>query len=182
MNFMDMRRAQSLQGHYQTSSCPICLEDFQIRPDGSRIGSDGRPVKLLRCGHVMDEMCLANWVNSGHGAHYDKCPICREGLTSSRRLPLAPSPRPHEGLNSSLSNAPTAQQPTAPEVTRDDTRALSIRVINREHSSDSGSIRGEYLSFADRPQDGNDTFTVLPCTLAVSPVDRNEPNDTRISN
>lgn len=30
-------------------------------------GNDGRPLKMLRCGHVFDESCWKTWVNSGYG-------------------------------------------------------------------------------------------------------------------
>ena len=141
LNDLDRARAQALQGQYQTTSCPICLEPFantsssqqpqycipipsnhsddqdgsaiqapgqnseqesnnedeptdsletallqedndtnpfpsvQVRP--VMIGSDGRPVQLLRCGHVFDATCWEEWVASGQGQVH-KCPICQQ--------------------------------------------------------------------------------------------------------
>ena len=83
--------AKKLQQEYNTSSCPICLESFQIESeDGLKrvdsfgipiLGTDGLPLKLLRCGHIMDMTCWLNWVKTGHGASL-KCPVCREDLGS----------------------------------------------------------------------------------------------------
>jgi hypothetical protein len=82
--------AKKLQQEYKTSSCPICLDSFEIieSEDGLKrvdsfgipiVGNDGLPLKLLRCGHIMDTTCWLNWVKSGHGASL-KCPVCREDL------------------------------------------------------------------------------------------------------
>jgi uncharacterized membrane protein YgcG len=89
---LDRDRAQSKQGKYQATSCPICLEDFcqtvstpvgtitETKPlvsycdnDMARLsssttapsilGSDGLPVQLLACGHVFDHGCWNQWVN-----------------------------------------------------------------------------------------------------------------------
>eukprot|EP00980_Cylindrotheca_fusiformis_P013999 scaffold3653_cov124-Cylindrotheca_fusiformis.AAC.2 len=72
---IDRAQAEALQGQYQATSCPVCLEDFV----SDRIGSDNQPIKLLRCGHVFDETCWAEWVNSGHG-DVSKCPICKKDV------------------------------------------------------------------------------------------------------
>lgn len=80
---IDRARAQALQGQYKVESCPICFEPFQRGDnDGDEndsnptVGSDGRSIKLLRCGHVFDETCWEEWVASGQG-QVDKCPICK---------------------------------------------------------------------------------------------------------
>ncbi|OEU17984.1 hypothetical protein FRACYDRAFT_238415 [Fragilariopsis cylindrus CCMP1102] len=59
--------------HAETTNCPICLEDFQ----SCCIGSDSKPIKILRCGHVFDESCFLEWITYGHGGDITKCPICR---------------------------------------------------------------------------------------------------------
>jgi uncharacterized membrane protein YgcG len=69
---LDRAHAEALQGNYQSTSCPICLENFASTTEGS----DGQPIKLLRCGHVFDESCWAEWVSSGRG-DVTKCPVCR---------------------------------------------------------------------------------------------------------
>lgn len=84
---IDRARAEALQGRFQATSCPICLEAFPTSADGDEnsgdnsptrtIGSDGEPLKLLRCGHCFDESCWAEWVNKGRG-QIDKCPICQQ--------------------------------------------------------------------------------------------------------
>lgn len=72
---IDRAHAEALQGQYEASSCPICLESFK----SSTIGSDDQPIKLLRCGHVFDESCWAEWVSSGQG-NVNKCPICKKDI------------------------------------------------------------------------------------------------------
>jgi hypothetical protein len=94
---LDRARAEAFQGKYQVTSCPICLESFPISPtdesesssrsiassgrvklDG-RLGSDGKPIKLLRCGHCFDSTCFTEWTRTGQG-QVDKCPICKAPL------------------------------------------------------------------------------------------------------
>jgi hypothetical protein len=72
---LDRAQAEALQGRYQATSCPICLENFE----SSTVGSDDQPIKLLRCGHVFDESCWSEWVNSGQG-NVSKCPICQKDV------------------------------------------------------------------------------------------------------
>ncbi|CAB9526200.1 Zinc finger, C3HC4 type (RING finger) [Seminavis robusta] len=79
---IDRARAEAMQGRYHATSCPICLEDFQApAQEGGLVteGSDGQPIKLLRCGHCMDETCWAEWINSGRGT-ITKCPICQQDI------------------------------------------------------------------------------------------------------
>ena len=90
----DKERARLLQSHFHTAHCPICLESFEgadlsndaeagmKRVDSFGIpanGNDGRPLKMLRCGHVFDETCWKQWVNSGHGNPFN-CPVCRQDV------------------------------------------------------------------------------------------------------
>lgn len=79
---LDRDRAQALQGRYECTSCPICLENFETTPEGGgpvNKGSDGLPLKLLRCGHVFDETCWSEWVSSGTG-NVRRCPICQQDV------------------------------------------------------------------------------------------------------
>lgn len=105
---IDRSQAEALQGQYQATSCPVCLEDFV----SDRVGSDDLPIKLLRCGHVFDETCWAEWVNSGQG-NVSKCPICKKDVGSTEV---------------SVTNADQAR-PVGGHVhedTRDDNRAVQL--------------------------------------------------------
>lgn len=80
---LDRARAELLQGSYQeTTSCPICLEDFASK----QCGSDGHPIQLLRCGHVFDKTCYEKWISSGNG-DITKCPVCRADVRIGRDDP-----------------------------------------------------------------------------------------------
>jgi uncharacterized membrane protein YgcG len=48
-----------------------------INTEQPKLGSDGKPITLLRCGHVFDQTCWLDWVHSGRG-QIDKCPICKQ--------------------------------------------------------------------------------------------------------
>jgi uncharacterized membrane protein YgcG len=79
---LDRTRAEALQGQYECTSCPICLDEFpaELTAGGPpKNGSDGQPLKLLRCGHVFDETCWTDWVNSGQG-NVRRCPICQQDV------------------------------------------------------------------------------------------------------
>jgi len=108
----EREEARKLQKEYQTYSCPICLENFDVadiakledegnegagvgengsggmrRVDSYGIplsGTDGQPLKMLRCGHVFDLSCWTAWVHSGHG-NPNVCPICRMDVGGGRR-------------------------------------------------------------------------------------------------
>lgn len=106
LNEIDRSRAEALQGRFQSLSCPICLEEFTSSQDISTVdsgnelitekdsenrgkrfrtsslqGSDGHPLKLLRCGHVFCDSCFSDWVTSGHHKKVDKCPICQQNVS-----------------------------------------------------------------------------------------------------
>jgi uncharacterized membrane protein YgcG len=102
---IDRAQAEALQGQYEATSCPICLESFK----SSTVGSDDQPIKLLRCGHVFDESCWSEWVSSGRG-NVTKCPICKIDIGG-----------PLEGSSSQSENgaSPTSLQ----EAPNDDVRA-----------------------------------------------------------
>ena len=83
---LDRHRAEALQGRYQCTSCPICLNDFESEngddnssSEAPMIGSDGLPLRLLRCGHVFDETCWTEWIETGQG-NCQKCPICNQDV------------------------------------------------------------------------------------------------------
>ena len=93
---LDRDRAEALQGRYQCTSCPICLENFENAPgEVPTKGSDGLPLKLLRCGHVFDETCWSEWVSSGTG-NILRCPICQQDVGSSSSNESNPHRQPQE--------------------------------------------------------------------------------------
>jgi len=88
---LDRENALALQGRYTCTSCPICFEDFRLPENSSEsepmlqqriIGSDGLPIRLLRCGHVFDETCYQTWISSGQG-DVTVCPICKQDVAAS---------------------------------------------------------------------------------------------------
>jgi len=111
LNQLDRDNALALQGKYKSTSCPICFEPFQrtsnngdattctdenstdeqtvpLTDDDNNtsstsdlIGSDGLPLRLLRCGHVFDETCYQTWVSTGQG-DVRVCPICKEDISA----------------------------------------------------------------------------------------------------
>lgn len=90
---LDRARAGVLQGSYQqTTSCPICFEKFLSTVHGS----DGRPLQLLRCGHVFDKTCFEKWISLGYG-DVTKCPVCRVDIGPSCDGPTT-TPMPNNSL------------------------------------------------------------------------------------
>jgi hypothetical protein len=99
---------------FVNDQCPICLEPFDLTPekefiaecditsiDSSQkrknqklkrvdsfgipiIGSDDKPIKLLRCGHIFDSTCWQMWVDSGTGNPW-VCPVCRQDVGRPKR-------------------------------------------------------------------------------------------------
>lgn len=108
----EKEEARLLQKEYDCMSCPICLENFSkgkktitipmfnFKVNGNDdvpfTGSDGLPLKLLRCGHVFDESCWKSWVNSGQGNPL-KCPICRQDVGGKCRDSGSDSNNIHNG-------------------------------------------------------------------------------------
>jgi len=110
---IDRSSALALMGKYQCTSCPICLEDFQMNvdidcaDDGQQhkergallptakeqyIGSDGKPIQVLKCGHAFDASCWEAWIsNTSRNIH--QCPICKEdiGISPSVSAPIQSS-------------------------------------------------------------------------------------------
>jgi len=93
LNEIERAQALAMQGKYRAASCPICLEDFQEPGEDGVFtkGSDGQPIKLLRCGHVMDEGCWASWISSGRG-NITKCPLCNQDVGSTTSTTSAAVP------------------------------------------------------------------------------------------
>jgi hypothetical protein len=143
---VDKEKARQLQQNYHTMSCPICLENFDDAPwdakgeaspgggdnissqSGSTmkrvdsygipvLGNDGRPLKMLRCGHIFDDSCWTTWVNSGYG-NPCICPVCRQDVGKS-----APSRRSRSST-----------------VNNNDSTATAVAALNR----DSGLIHPSY--------------------------------------
>jgi len=98
MTAVEREKARKLQREFRTRSCPICLENFYEgdpenppsspfvsvfrRIDSLGIplrGTDDKPIKMLRCGHIFDETCWRQWVNSGQG-NPCICPVCRQDV------------------------------------------------------------------------------------------------------
>jgi TPM domain/Zinc finger, C3HC4 type (RING finger) len=89
LNELNRSHAEFLQGRFQAKSCPICFKNFQDREETSCINSETETLtrkgalKLLRCGHVFDDTCWAEWVSSGRHGKVDKCPICQQDVGKS---------------------------------------------------------------------------------------------------
>ena len=104
LNAQERKKARLLQRDFKTSHCPICLDPFLVdeaeqrcveadekgtslkqelkRVDSWGIplnGSDGKPIKMLRCGHVFDKTCWSAWVDSSSGNPW-ACPVCRQSV------------------------------------------------------------------------------------------------------
>ena len=74
LNQLDKDKALALKGKYECSSCPICLEDFQ---EEKKLGSDGKLLEVLHCGHAFDQTCWKVWIKKGNRSSILKCPICK---------------------------------------------------------------------------------------------------------
>lgn len=48
------------------------------------IGTDDKPIKLLRCGHIYDMSCWRMWVDSGQGNTLI-CPVCRQDVGAPKQ-------------------------------------------------------------------------------------------------
>lgn len=96
MSPVEREKARHLQREFKTKACPICLENFVDESNGGspsafgvfrRVdsfgiplrGNDDKPIKMLRCGHIFDETCWRQWVNSGQG-NPCICPVCRQDV------------------------------------------------------------------------------------------------------
>jgi uncharacterized membrane protein YgcG len=178
---LDRAHAEVLQGKYQSTSCPICLEAFPMADfsessthscgnNGSschgeeRLGSDGMPLKLLRCGHCFDDTCFLEWVRTGSG-QVDKCPICKapvvvaggggnnngeafgnEGSESSPSSPL----RPRRTIGNAF-DPPGYREALSPRRMQGgsiciqfDPIAAALRTYNQERAFRLGRLQGRY--------------------------------------
>lgn len=99
---LDRDGARARQGHYQATSCPICLQDFGAQNSTADetnallqplLGSDGQPVHVLSCGHVFDQSCwhrLARYRPESMDNTAEStltCPICRQPVTQGDAPP-----------------------------------------------------------------------------------------------
>jgi TPM domain len=178
---LDRAHAEVLQGKYQATSCPICLEAFPMADisessahscgntgvggsscrEEERLGSDGMPLKLLRCGHCFDDTCFLEWVRTGNG-QVDKCPICKapvgvtagtgdafgnEGSESSFSSPL----RPRRTIGSSADPSghgetfsPRRMQGGSSISIQMDPVAAALRTYSQERLFRLGRLQGRY--------------------------------------
>jgi uncharacterized membrane protein YgcG len=97
-----------------------------------RLGSDGAPLKLLRCGHVFDESCWEQWIQSGKG-NLSHCPICKRDL--------GPQTEPGSGGRLTLMG-------TGPRVRRTAVAepSSSIAVAEQARNNNEGYSHGETVS------------------------------------
>ncbi|KAF4689586.1 hypothetical protein FOZ60_001484 [Perkinsus olseni] len=88
---MEKERAEALQGHFRQTSCPICLEDFELHPSSDKKNDEsaeqqapltGQECELLRCGHKFHKACLQEWQEQGIHRARDglRCPVCRKDV------------------------------------------------------------------------------------------------------
>ncbi|KAF4659882.1 hypothetical protein FOL47_007388, partial [Perkinsus chesapeaki] len=90
LNRMENERAEALQGHFRQTSCPICLEDFDLHESSNKKNDSeteqapltGQECELLRCGHKFHKACLQEWQEQGIHRARDglRCPVCRKDV------------------------------------------------------------------------------------------------------
>lgn len=84
------------EGDYMAQCCPICFEDFPSSSPGeeakedtplvfqkNQLGSDGKEITSLPCGHVFDHTCVVNWMVTLRTKNPDcrlSCPVCMESF------------------------------------------------------------------------------------------------------
>ncbi len=162
---MDMDRALALRGKYECVSCPICLEDFHndsssgaeknqniadsdtsakdknentIDEPSLPLGSDGKPITLLRCGHAFDTTCWNEWTSQpSYNIH--QCPICKQDIgvsdvkSASSSLLLSHRFRSNHAQNNqnnaaaSLTSTIRTQNENQPLITDSDSDSSSSR-------------------------------------------------------
>jgi uncharacterized membrane protein YgcG len=67
----------------------------------SYIGSDGKPVRILKCGHSFDESCWVDWIK--RGSNVRQCPICKQDVCGS------PTPTRRDRSNTTLTTVTTTE-------------------------------------------------------------------------
>jgi len=99
LDIVARERASKMQVNYKQQFCVICLNEFcsssEIKNKKElkeldiygipRYGSDGLPIKILRCGHIFDQSCWKHWIQCGIGDVF-KCPVCRLSIESNERM------------------------------------------------------------------------------------------------
>jgi RING-type zinc-finger len=87
------------EGEYMSRCCPICLEEFPTASSDKleqgppsedtplfqkgQLGSDGKPIMSLPCGHVFDRSCVVEWMIALRTKNRNArltCPVCMEGF------------------------------------------------------------------------------------------------------
>jgi len=116
---LDREKAMVLMGKYKCTSCPICLEDFRLVSNvavGHReeervaskkekyLGSDGKPIQVLKCGHAFDVSCWENWITKGSAGFDGKCPICRHDIKPSAASTTQPDVNANETVHPETSH------------------------------------------------------------------------------
>ncbi len=99
MSATEYTEAMALMDQYQSYSCPICLEDYEVRDGTSSadvndngenetlihydsfsnkvyLGCDGAPIQLLRCGHSSCNKCWNEWIGTGKDSGL--CHVCKK--------------------------------------------------------------------------------------------------------
>lgn len=156
---LDRGRAEALQGRYRCTSCPICFEDFQTPAepgDQPKTGSDGQPLKLLRCGHVFDETCWSEWVSSGQG-NVRRCPICNQDVGGG-------------GTNETTQQAPPPPQQQQNQQQRDQERDdRMMRQFHRERNFRLHRMARRYPTYVRDEQIRHWTSSTYDGTLARDP-------------
>jgi len=114
---LDREKAMVLMGKYKCTSCPICLENFRLISNvavGHReeeevaskkekyIGSDGKPIQVLKCGHAFDVSCWKSWITKGSAGFDGKCPICRHDIKSFPKPSSASTTQPDVNANETV--------------------------------------------------------------------------------
>lgn len=162
---IDRAQAEALHGRYENKSCPICLEDFQ----SSQNGSDGKPIKLLRCGHAFDETCWAEWISTGQG-NITKCPICKMDVGHSHTMdavapPSNQSPQVEQSDHSNPDEEHDESSPLAEVTTRNvqqpgrELRRFqqerNFRLVRLQHRFPEYISRSDVLRWSSPTQNGS---------------------------
>lgn len=100
--------SEAKQSSEVVSAAPNTAEESSSKP--KMLGSDGLPLKLLRCGHVFDETCWAEWVTAGSG-DVTKCPICKKDVGDNSTGRDAPRARGRRDANNNNNDRNNARRP-----------------------------------------------------------------------
>lgn len=131
---LEKEKAEALAGQYKCTSCPICLSDFPpppSSPDTPRLGSDNKPVVLLRCGHFFDATCFASFLEAGRNA--DKCPICRADIAHGPAGDSSASTSASTSSSNSSSARPRSNAPYSYESHYDPELRFRLNNLRRRY-------------------------------------------------